>query len=59
MDSRDTVAADVVAANAANMCHAELLEGDEDVCRSCQPLSRGVRLCSCGGVDGACDCCNA
>ena len=59
VDSLDAVAADVVAADAANMCHAGILKGDEGVGRSCQPLSHGVGLCSCGGADGACDCCNA
>ena len=42
IDGLDAIAADVVAADAANMCHAGLLEGDGGVGRSYQALSHGV-----------------
>ena len=42
VDGLNTVAADIVAADAANMCHAGLLKGDEGVDRSCQALSHGM-----------------
>ena len=40
IDGLDAVAADIVAADAANMCHAGLLEGDEGVRRSCRHYHR-------------------